>query len=211
MNTRAHTLIQSRRTFCAKLLAAGAVSCIGCAELFAMPQSSGAEQEPSAEEKFSEDSKMSFKEVYEFAFRDRFIPIMLGISAEFGKEKAIEMFMKITAKRATEEGLEWAKKMGKNDLESWIADVRKPDHRLSHVRTWTIIEDTKQVFEEKVTECLLAKTFRAVGAADIGYACFCYGDLVATPAFNPKIHLIRTKSLMQGDAYCNHRYVSEEA
>lgn len=211
MNTGSHTHTQGRRTFCAKLLAAGAVSCIGCAKLFAMQQSSGTQQTTSAREKFSEDSKMSFKEVYDFAFRDRFIPIMLGISAELGRENAIAMFKKITGKRATEEALEWAKKMGRNDLESWIADERKPDHRLRHVRTWTIIEDTKQVFEEKVTECLLSTTFRAAGAADIGYACFCHGDSVATPAFNPKIHLIRTKTLMQGDAYCNHRYVSEEA
>jgi hypothetical protein len=61
----------------------------------------------------------------------------------------------------------------------------------------------------KVTECLWAKTFREADAADIGYRCICRADYVTAKAFNPKLELVRDKTLMQGHACCNHRYVMQ--
>jgi hypothetical protein len=75
--------------------------------------------------------------------------------------------------------------------------------------TFTIIEDTDKAIEQKITECLYAKTFRDADAADIGYAYCCYADFPAAQAYNPKLRLIRTKTLMQGHDCCNHRYVWE--
>jgi hypothetical protein len=63
--------------------------------------------------------------------------------------------------------------------------------------------------EIKITECLWAKTFRAANAADIGYATICYSDFAGAVAFNPKMRLVRTKTLMQGHDCCNHRWVLE--
>jgi hypothetical protein len=79
----------------------------------------------------------------------------------------------------------------------------------SHVLTYTIVEDTEKVFEKRITECLFAKTFREADASDIGYATQCYGDYGRAEGFNPKIRLTLTKTLMQGDDYCNHRWVWE--
>jgi hypothetical protein len=50
---------------------------------------------------------------------------------------------------------------------------------------------------------------RHTNAADLGYLLSCYGDYAAASGFNPKMRMIRTKTLMQGDAFCNHRYVIE--
>jgi hypothetical protein len=72
------------------------------------------------------------------------------------------------------------------------------------------IEDTDKVFEIEVAECLVAAVFLQAKAADIGYASVCWGDYAWAEGFTPKIKLIRDKTLMQGDAYCNHKYVLEE-
>lgn len=64
-------------------------------------------------------------------------------------------------------------------------------------------------FGTKITECLFAKTFRSSGAADIGNAYESYYDFPAAQAYNPKLKLIRTKTLMVGDDCCNPRYVWE--
>jgi len=68
------------------------------------------------------------------------------------------------------------------------------------------VEDSETAHEIRVTECLWAKTFREAGAAAIGYAVVCHGDYAECQAFNPHIRMIRTKTLMQGDDCCNHRW-----
>jgi hypothetical protein len=75
--------------------------------------------------------------------------------------------------------------------------------------TWTmeIVEDSEEVLEMKFSECLWAKTFKDAKAADIGFKLICLGDYVTAEAFNPKIKLIRDKTLMQGHECCNHKYV----
>ena len=77
------------------------------------------------------------------------------------------------------------------------------------ILTLEIVEDTPQAVEVKVTECLWAKTFREMGAAEIGYSLICYRDYADCQGFNPSITMIRSKTLMQGDDYCNHRFVWE--
>ena len=70
-----------------------------------------------------------------------------------------------------------------------------------------IVEDTETAFELKVSECLPAAVFRDADAAEIGYASVCWGDYAWAQGFNPKIKLVRDKTLMEGDKYCNHRYI----
>lgn len=35
----------------------------------------------------------------------------------------------------------------------------------------------------------------------------CFGDFAFAKAFNPNIEMVRDKTLMQGHACCNHRYL----
>ena len=99
------------------------------------------------------------------------------------------------------------KDLPKNDLAAFIAPMKDLNHFWKHALTFDVMENTENAFEVKVTECLWAKTFRNNDAADIGYACICHSDFVAAEAFNPKMKLIRTKTLMQGHDCCNHRYI----
>ena len=50
---------------------------------------------------------------------------------------------------------------------------------------------------------------REEDALDLGYACVCHADFGLPVGINPKLKLIRTKTLMQGHDCCNHRYVWE--
>jgi hypothetical protein len=77
------------------------------------------------------------------------------------------------------------------------------------VLTFEVVENTPKAAEFKVSECLWAKTFREAKAGDLGYALVCDSDYAAAEGFNPKMRMIRTKTLMQGHDCCNHRYVLE--
>ncbi len=54
---------------------------------------------------------------------------------------------------------------------------------------------------------ILASTFLVAKAGDIGWASVCFGDYAWAEGFNPKIKLVRDKTLMQGHDICNHRYI----
>jgi hypothetical protein len=80
----------------------------------------------------------------------------------------------------------------------------------SHLFTITYREDIPTEIEFHTTECLLAKIFRDMDAADLGYVMICQPDFVTTPAYFPKVRLKRTKTLMQRDDYCDTTYCFTE-
>jgi len=53
-----------------------------------------------------------------------------------------------------------------------------------------------------------AKVFRDAGlGGEIGHAALCNMDYHWPPSFNEHIKMERSKTLMQGDDHCNHRYI----
>ena len=80
----------------------------------------------------------------------------------------------------------------------------------SHLFTITYREDIPTEIEFHTTECLLAKIFRDMDAADLGYVMICQPDFVTTPTYFPNVRLKRTKTLMQGDDYCDTPYCFTE-
>jgi hypothetical protein len=207
MLTRNPNTVRDRRNFCATVLSMGALGCLACTRKPATPVVSKAESLSPTKHKFQEDSKMPFENAFNFAYAGSFVPILLGLAEEVGREKLVGMLKDVASREWGKHVATLAKTVPMNDLDTFVSNVKKPDHFWSHVLTSTIVEDSKNAFELNITECLWAKTFREANAADIGYACICHPDYAAATAFNPRIRMIRTKTLMQGDDCCNHRYV----
>jgi hypothetical protein len=158
-----------------------------------------------AEHKFLEGSNMTFQEVFDFAFGS-LIPVLQGIAKEFGEDSFSEAPRKVVSERVLKAGQETARRLSSNDLAAFKA-AGEPGYFGKHVLTLEMVEDTPQAFEVRVTECLWAKTFREMGAAELGYSLICHRDYVECQGFNPRITMVRTKTLMQGDDCCNHRFV----
>ena len=81
---------------------------------------------------------------------------------------------------------------------------------LSGVVTESIAEETPTKMVSHVTRCLWSTTFRELGEPELGYAICCHPDFAAASHYHPKIRLQRTKTLMKGDGYCNHKYYWQE-
>ena len=156
--------------------------------------------------KFLESSDMTFQEVFDFAFK-KLIPVLQGLAKEPGEDRFLEALKKVSFECALKTGQDKARQLPSNDFAAFIDPGSEPSHFGKHVLTRETVEDTPQAFELKVTECLWAKTFREMGAADIGYLLLCHTDYADCQGFNPKITLTRSKTLMQGDDCCNHRFV----
>jgi predicted ArsR family transcriptional regulator len=159
-----------------------------------------------AKHKFSEKSEMTYEQIYQFAYGG-FIRLMKNLAEELGKDRFDALLKKVASRTTAQQAKQQAAKQGRNDLAAFIAPLKSKDSLFAHALTFAFVEDTEKAVEIKVTECLWAKTFRDAGAADIGYAAMCHTDFALAPAFNPKMKMIRTKTLMQGHDCCNHRYV----
>jgi hypothetical protein len=194
----------SRRQFIASVIPACAITCMGSNRVFASILR--------AEGHLIQDVKHKFDNNFELAITYRqligsqyrsFITLAKALEKEMGKEKTIEFLKKVTTERQTHLGKQQANQMPDNSFSSFV-DLFRSGY--DNTMTMEIVEDTPAVFELKVTECLYADSFLRAKAGDIGYAWICWGDDAWAEGFNPKIKLVRTKTLMQGHDCCNHRY-----
>lgn len=162
--------------------------------------------ETAIKHKFLESADMTFQEVFDFAFRT-FVPVLQDLVKESGEEQVVAVLKRLTSESALRAGQAAADQLPTNDSAAFHTRLREPNHFWRHILTFEVVEDTPQAFEVKVTECLWAKTFREIGAEEIGYWLVCHPDYAYCQGFNPHISMIRSKTLMQGESYCNHRWV----
>lgn len=153
------------------------------------------------------DRRFSPKQLLKMRFLSDFVPTMKLFQEYLGEKELIEFLKKSSARRNFELGQRIARFRGKNDFPTFVEPFKNLREMLANTITRVIMEDTPEVFEMKVTECLTADVFKEAGAADIGYACVCHADFALPTGFNPKIKLERSRTIMTGDSICNHRYI----
>jgi len=189
---------QNRRQFISAILPACALSCIGIKNLVAFVPSERNSQEPSGKHKFQKEWGHTYEEAFKWRY-GFYIEIMEEFSKYLGRKKLIEMIM-----RAVDDSNPITENIDSNfSFLEWT----KGGSIYQNMMTREIIEQSEEVYEIKVSECLWAKTFQDRDAADIGYATVCYSDFSAAKAAHPKITLQRTKTIMQGHDYCDHRWI----
>ena len=197
----------SRRNFLIKAVPACAVSCLAASKVFAkspMIAKSLIEQEGHKFDKKLPGPDITYRRFAAIRHRS-FIRFARFLQKEIGEERVIELIKKETEQRLNAQAKRDLERLGNSDFKSYISIFRDPG-MLSSL-TMEIIEDTDKVFEIRVTDCLAAESFLPHKAGDIGYAAVCWGDYNWATDFNPKIKLIRDKTLMQGHDCCNHKYI----
>lgn len=201
----------SRRLFLSKVLPACSLACLGASSglLGFSPAVKGTLQE--AKHKFDEEIPVKFtgRQLMSMMYGRNYIPLLKFLSEEIGKERFITLLKKHAAERGTEMGKQFAKRPEGNDF-AILKKMFHPDSpNFKNILTMSITEDTANIHEIKVTECIFASTFLEAKAGVLGFATICYADYNMASGFNPKVKMVRDKTLMQGHAYCNHRYILE--
>jgi hypothetical protein len=198
------TINRERRRVITTLLPACALTCLGGSRVFALLQSDPAQK---AAHRFDTDLNRTLtnRQFIDTRYRD---VITLGRSLEkhMGRAEALAFLKKVKTEQMLERGKAQASQFPDDSLDSYVDQFR---NGYENTLTMEIVQDTEKIFELKITECLWADTFHRADAGEIGYAWICWGDYAWAHGFNPKIRLARDKTLMQGHAYCNHRYTWE--
>jgi hypothetical protein len=202
----------SRRLFLAKVLPACSLACLGAGSglLGFSPAARTALQE--AKHKFDEElpAKFTGRQLMSMMWGRNYIPLLEFLSEELGRERLITLLKKHAEEQGTVLGQMFAKRFGGSDF-AILKKIFNPESpNFKNVLTMSIVEDTATVHEIKVTECIFASTFLEAKAGDLGFATICYADYNMASGFNPKVRMVRDKTLMQGHPYCNHRYLLEE-
>lgn len=198
-----------RRDFITKSFACGTFVGMGCPGLLALNIQEGVSNPVQAEHKFQTTTNFTYEQLFNFAFKSWYIRYMKGLEAEIGKEKFLEILKKLGSTLYEESTKRNFRDLKKRNVESLIANFWAPMQKSrlwSHTIPVEIIKQSPSEGIVNMPECLVAKTFREAGAADIGYAAICHADFAVAKAFNPKIKLIRNKCLMNGDDCCFFKY-----
>lgn len=194
----------NRREFF-RIVSAGSLACLGCGHLFASLQDPQ-KKSPPPQHKFQADSQMSYAQVFMVSYRNQ-VELLRVLSDKIGEEKFLDM-LKAASSEAAAKGMKMlAAQSPKNDLETFTVPMKKPNRFWKHVLTKTILKDTAEEFKIKVTECIWATTFKKLKATDIGYAITCHPDFAMASAFNPRLKILRTQTLMQGQDHCDHHWM----
>jgi hypothetical protein len=155
--------------------------------------------------KFDEDFRtLTYRQFGEMQARP-VVELARALEEEMGKEKCIAFLKKVISKQMLKRGQMQAAMTKDQTLQGYVTMFKDP--MFQKFLTFDIVEDTDTAFEINVTECLSASAFLKQKAGDIGHAFVCWGDYAWAEGFNEKIKLVRDKTLMQGDACCNHRYI----
>lgn len=186
------------------ILPAGTLGCLGCVRSLACPQPSQALPTGLS---WTEKADMTWEELFRFAYQKDLIPLLKELAAQLGREELVNML-----KTAADEVVR-KKTAGRPpavpDLVALASNMRNVPPLMQHALDAEIVEQSPEAFEYRVKTCLWAKAFRDMDAADIGYAIVCYPDYPVAKSLNPKLRLIRSRTLMQGDDSCSLRYVMD--
>lgn len=196
----------TRRGFISGLAPVCALTCLGVNRTMARDfYKEGQEQKP-AGHKFDKpyNRQLTFRQVSDIRYRN-FISLVKDLEKEMGREALIKFLEKRTMAQLLEQGKSFTKRTPDTSFRSFSNIFKNP--WVEATLEMEIIEDTDTVFEVKVTECLVADTFLRAKAGEIGNAAVCIGDYAFAEGFNPKIKMIRDKTLTLGYDHCNHRYV----
>jgi len=148
----------------------------------------------------------TYRQVFALQYRE-FIPLTLYLTKTMGRERALALLKTHITERAVEMGTRASQRPEGNDFTVLKKLFTPGTSAYASALEFEVVESTDTAHEIKVTECLWAKTWLDAGAGEQGFASVCYADYAFAKAFNPGLELVRDKTLMQGHAFCNHRYV----
>ncbi len=163
-----------------------------------------------------EKSKETFEITFENYFRMRFngitemvralTPIMDEINAlnrikELYKKKSLALIDRLLKDKKPITNFEEFKEIYKEQMSTEF---------MQHCLEFTIVKDTPTKLSFKFTKCLWAKTLLEINEPGLGYAMCCNPDFSMAKAFHPKLKLIRSKTLMQGNDCCDSTYIWED-
>ncbi|HCI86979.1 MAG TPA: 2-amino-thiazoline-4-carboxylic acid hydrolase [Dehalococcoidia bacterium] len=136
-------------------------------------------------------------------------PLLREFQKEIGVERTNEIARNAISKIAREQGARFAKDIGSNNLEDYVAN--KDAWRRQGALEVEILESSADRYSFDVSRCKYAEMYRSLGYGDLGEIFSCTRDFEFCSGFNPEVQLVRTQTIMQGASHCDFRYSMDKS
>ena len=140
------------------------------------------------------------------------IELVREMEKELGKERAHQILDKMSLRMILKMADDYREHRKVTKFEDYSKATREnfSDPFWSNTLTVEVLEDTPSKLSVMITGCLWAKSMRELGAEDIGYILNCKHDPEMCQRIHPKLRLRKTKTLMEGDDYCDYTWYWDE-
>ncbi|MFW9802434.1 MAG: L-2-amino-thiazoline-4-carboxylic acid hydrolase [Candidatus Thorarchaeota archaeon] len=156
--------------------------------------------------KFNDKLVMTYAQYFK-AMTSRAVSIIRAFESAFGREDVHRVLK------------DWSENAARKMAPDSIADFQKfknywkttlESENWSKILTCEFLEESNKKLACKYYECLWAETMKDMNTEDIGYILFCHPDFEMVKAIHPNLRLERSRTLMEGDEFCDHTFYWDE-
>ena len=135
-------------------------------------------------------------------------PLIRAVAQRIGLDEALTILEEVNQQEAFQRGRLMAEKMGQNGIEALVDEVagwgRGGEWEME------VLEQTPTTYFFNVTRCPYYDKYRELGLEEFGVGFSCCRDEPFARGFNPKLRLVRTKTIMEGAEHCDFRYYLDD-
>jgi len=130
-------------------------------------------------------------------------PLINAFIEELGRDKVFAVVNRVIRSLAHESGAQLAKQMGGNSMADFAKGLSA--WGAGDAYEMEVLELSQDKYFFNMTRCRYADMYRELGMADLGIVLSCARDFQLVEGFNPRMKLIRTKTIMEGHDHCDFR------
>lgn len=134
-------------------------------------------------------------------------PLIKGFMAEVGSDASLRIVGRVIRSLAHESGRNLAEQMGGNGMADFARGLSAWGAGGAYELEVLELSDVRYFFD--IRRCRYAEMYQRLGLADLGFILSCSRDFALVEGFNPKMKLIRTRTIMEGDDRCDFRITLE--
>ena len=132
------------------------------------------------------------------------VPVIRAFESNFGKKNAHVIVQGVIENIALKQGQALAEKGTGTPMDK--LDLLVPRFCEGGGMELEVLHKSADAYDFNVTRCRYAEFYHEMGVPDLGFVLSCSRDFALTRGISPDLELFRTKTIMQGDAFCDFRF-----
>ncbi len=132
------------------------------------------------------------------------VPVIRAVTQRIGRDEALAILKEVNQQEAFQRGQNMMRSEGQNGIDELVNEVASWGE--GGIWEMDVLEQTSTTYFFNVFRCPYYEKYRELGLDEFGVEFSCCRDEPFARGFNPQLELVRSKTIMEGAAYCDFRY-----